>query len=311
MQPKDEIDFMELLKNPSRLFGLSYIYFLVTAGFIGTYYLWNMNDVSKNATAPVVLRDSSQFVMDIPMQRGAVIPPVDVLVAGRTSKALVDKGANLYKANCASCHGDNGMGDGPSAAAMAVRPRNFHSADGWKNGRSVANMYKTLQEGIVVNGMAAFNYLPAEDRFALIHYVRTFAADYPVDSLSALQDLEKVYNLSKGSQLPPQIPVRLAMQKLETESAADAKLAAAVGTSLKGKKQEEQGAALAQRHCTNGMKVAAAALHAGGLSLDEFIRSVSADPVTAGFTASVVRMSREEWSAMYAYLTKVAKERKS
>lgn len=311
MQLKDEIDFMELLKNPARLFGLSYIYFLVTAGFIGTYYLWNMNDVSKNATAPVVLRDSTQFVMDIPMQRGAIIPPVDVLVAGRTSKALVDKGANLYKANCASCHGDNGMGDGPSAAAMAVKPRNFHAAEGWKNGRTVANMYKTLQEGIIVNGMAAFNYLPAEDRFALIHYVRTFTTTYPLDSLSALQDLEKIYNLSKGSQLPPQIPVKMAMQKIEAESATDVKLASSVGAAMSGKRLEEQGASLAQRHCANGTKLAAAAMSTKELSLDEFIRTVSSDPLTIGFKASVVRLNREEWSTMYAYLSKVAKERKS
>lgn len=311
MQLKDEIDFMELLKNPVRLFGLTYLYFLVTAGFIGTYYIWNMNDVSKNATAPVVLRDSTQFVMDIPMQRGAVIPPVDVLVAGRTSKALVDKGANLYKANCASCHGDNGMGDGASAAALAVKPRNFHSPDGWKNGRTVANMYKTLQEGIVVNGMASFNYLPAEDRFALIHYVRTFATDFPLDSLVVLQDLEKVYNLSKGSQLSPQIPVKLAMQKMETESAADVKLAASVNAAMAGKRSEEQGAALAQRYCANGTKLAAASLSAGALPLDEFIRTVSTDPVTIGFSTSVIRLSRDEWSAMHAYLSKVAKERKS
>jgi mono/diheme cytochrome c family protein len=311
MLPKDEIDFLELLKNPVRLFGLTYVYFLVLAGFIGTYYIWNMNDVSNNKVAPVILKDSTQFVMDIPMQRGALIAPVDVAVVGRTSKALVDKGANLYKANCSSCHGDNGMGDGPSGASMAVKPRNFHSAEGWKNGRKVANLYKTLQEGIVQNGMQSFNYLPAEDRFAIIHFMRTFSADYPLDSLAELQDLEKVYNLSKGSQLPPQIPVKLAMQKIEMESAAEAKYVETAGASISGKKQEENGAAIAHRVSSNGTKMAAAALSAKELSLDEFIRSVSSDPVTVGFKVSVVRLTREEWSALYAYLSKVSKEKKS
>lgn len=308
MQLNDEVDFIEILKNPVRLFGLTYVYFLIAAGFLGTYYLWNMNDVSKNNIAPVILKDSIQFVQDIPMQRGALIPPVNVTEAGRTSKAMVDKGANLYKANCASCHGDNGMGDGPSAAAMAVKPRNFHSAEGWKNGRKVSNLYKTLQEGIVQNGMQAFNYLPADDRFAIIHFVRTFAADYPVDSLSELQNLETVYQLSKGSQLPPQIPVKLAMQNLEKESAGDAAYMERVSASVSGKKQEENGAAIAQRVSMDSKKVVAAAMAAGGLSLEQFIRSVSTDPVTVGFKPAVVRLSREEWSALYSYLAKVGKK---
>lgn len=310
MQPKDEIDFIELLKNPVRLFGLSYLYFLVVGGFVGTYYIWNMNDVSKNAVATAVLRDSTQFVLDIPMQRGAIIPPVNVEEVGRTSKALVDKGAGLFKANCVSCHGDNGMGDGASAASMAVKPRNFHSAEGWKNGRKVSTMYKTLQEGILLSGMPSFNYLPAEDRFALIHYVRTFAADFPVDSLADLMDLEKTYSLSKGSQLPPQIPVRLALQRIAAEANGAVKAATVASKALKNG-GEEPGAALVKRVSMNGLKNATATMAASGLSLDEFIHAVSADPVTVGFSASVVRLSRDEWSQLYAYLNKVAKEQKS
>ena len=311
MRIKDEIDFKELLQNPVRLFGLTYIYFLVVAGFIGTYYIWNMNDVSKNGIAPVILRDSSQFVQDIPMQRGALIAPVNVTEVGRSSKALIDKGANLFKANCSSCHGANGMGDGLSAAAMTVKPRNFHSAEGWKNGRKVSNMYKTLQEGIVINGMQAFNYLPAEDRFAIIHFLRTFANDFPIDSLSELQDLEKVYNLSKGTQLPPQIPVKLAMQRLQLEADSDSKYVENVCASIATKKQEEQGAVLAKRLSANSNKVITATLFAKDVNLDEFIRTVSVDPVTIGFKSAVVRLSREEWSALYSYLSKISREKKS
>lgn len=311
MHLKDEIDFKELLQNPVRLFGLTYMYFLTVAGFIGVYYIWNLNDVAKNSIAPVILKDSSQFVQDIPMQRGALIAPVNVTEVGRPSKALIDKGANLYKANCASCHGDNGLGDGLSASTLPVKPRNFHSAEGWKNGRKVTNLYKTLQEGIVQNGMQAFNYLPAEDRFAIIHFIRTFAVDFPVDSLSELQDLEKTYSLSKGTQLPPQIPVRLAMQKLEKETDSDSKYVDEVCESIATKKQEEQGAMLVKLHSKNNNKVITAAIAAGSIGLNEFIKTVAADPITIGFKSSVVRMSKEEWGAMHAYLSKVMREKKS
>ncbi len=311
MQRKDEIDFLELLKNPVRLFGLSYFYFLTVAGFIGAYYIWNMNDVSKNGIAPVLLRDSAQFVQDIPMQRGAMFAPVIVAEVGRPSKALIDKGANLFKANCVSCHGDNGMGDGLSAASMTVKPRNFHSAQGWKNGRKVANMYKTLQEGIVQNGMQSFSYLPASDRFALIHYIRTFANDFPVDSLTDLQDLEKTYNLSKGSQLAPQIPVKLAMVKLQKESAADSIYVGKLAVSIGSKNQGEQGAVLVRQLTNNSTKLFTAALSMKEKSLDEFIGTVSVDPVSVGFKPAVVRLSREEWNVLYLYLSKVSKEKKS
>lgn len=308
MQRNDEIDFLAILKNPVRLFGLTYLYFLVAGGFVGAYYIWNMNDVSKNAIAPVVLKDSSQFVADIPMQRGALIPPVDVAVAGRTSKALVDKGANLFKTNCVSCHGENGMGDGQTAASLAVKPRNFHLNTNWKNGRKVSNMYKTLQEGILLSGMPSFNYMPAEDRFALIHYVRTFAQDFPVDSLNELMDLEKAYNLSKGSQLAPHIPVKLAMMKLQKEHEADAAAVAAAAASVGT--GTEQGAAIAHRVAKNGTKLAAAALTLKDLSVDEFIRTVSSDPNMIGVSPSVLRLSREEWGAFHAYVAGLVKSKK-
>ncbi len=309
MQLKDEIDFKELLHNPIRLFGLTYIYFLTVAGFLGTYYLWNMNDVSKNGIVPFILKDSTQFVHDIPMQRGALIPPVNVVEVGKTSKALVDKGANLFKANCASCHGNNGMGDGPSGASMAVKPRNFHSVEGWKNGRKISNMYKTLQEGIVLNGMQSFNYLPAEDRFAIIHFVRTFAADYPMDSLSELMDLEKTYNLSKGSQLPPQIPVRLAMMKIEQESQGDSEFVMSVNKAITETKQDDRGGILAHRLCVNNSKIAAALYSLKDKNVDEFIRIVSIDPVTLGFKSEVTRLSREEWNALFSYLSQISKKK--
>lgn len=306
MHNNDEIDFQALLKQPVRLFGLSYIVFLLLGGLTGAYYLWNLNTISRNSTPPAVLPDSAQFVLEVPMQRGALIPPVDVAAVAKPTKELVAKGANLYKANCASCHGDNGMGDGLSAAAMTVKPRNFHSAEGWKNGRKISVIYKTLQEGILPSGMPAFNYTPAEDRFAMIHYIRTFAADFPVDSLSELMELEKVYNLSKGSQLPAQIPVAVAMEKVAAEhSAQSAAVAAAAKTIARG---GEGAAKLAAEVTADPAKVAAVAMTLGGGSAETFARMVSADPATLGFKAKAARLTAEEWSALYSYLSGFAKK---
>lgn len=305
MQKKDEIDFIELLKNPVRLFGLSYVYFLLVGGVIGSYYIWSFSNITRNEISPIILADSAQFVQDVPMQRGALIAPVNVAEVGMSSKELIAKGANLFKANCVSCHGDNGMGDGVSAASMKVKPRNFHLADGWKNGRKISQMYKTLQEGILASGMPAFNYTPAADRFALIHYVRTFANDFPKDSLSELLDLEKTYNLSKGMQLPAQIPVKLAQQKIAQECAGEVKTVQQFCLSMADTKQEELGAKIAMDVSRDRNKIVTAALAVKGKSLDDFIKIVTSDPLTIGFKMKVLQLDNEEWSALYSYLSKV------
>ncbi len=170
-------------------------------------------------------------------------------------------------------------------------------------------MYKTLQEGIVQNGMQSFNYLPAEDRFALIHYIRTFAADFPMDSTAELQDLEKMYSLSKGSKLAPRIPIKLAMMNIAKETEGSAKSVQGLNSGLA--KDEEAGAVIAKQVISNGTKVFTMALGLNGMSSEEFVKVVASDPVLVGFKPSILRLSKEEWNALYAYLTKVGKEKKS
>jgi mono/diheme cytochrome c family protein len=45
-----------------------------------------------------------------------------LLCAGWATAALADEGAALYKTLCASCHGADGGGDGPAAAALTPPP---------------------------------------------------------------------------------------------------------------------------------------------------------------------------------------------
>lgn len=41
---------------------------------------------------------------------------------GEPADSAVSEGHALYEANCASCHGDEAMGDGPMAASLPVQP---------------------------------------------------------------------------------------------------------------------------------------------------------------------------------------------
>lgn len=84
---------------------------------------------------------------------------------------LIAHGKEQYKTQCLTCHGEQGGGDGPAAAGLNPKPRNFKVGDGWKAGRKPTQLYTTLTKGL--NTMPAFGSLPADDRWGLVHYVRT------------------------------------------------------------------------------------------------------------------------------------------
>jgi mono/diheme cytochrome c family protein len=296
---KDESDFRDLVREPRRLFGYSYLYFLGALLLLGMLYAWNLNLVGRNAIAPAALKDSTAFVQDIPLQSPAVLPPVDVMKAGVASDSLIARGRDVFRANCVSCHGDEGRGDGPTAATLNPKPRNFHTLSGWTNGSKISEIYRTLQEGIVKNGMAAYNYLPPVDRFALAHYVRRFASGQPQDSPADLQLLETTYQLAKGSRTAGQIPVKRAMQiVLSEDSASIRKIREEALRALTG--EGDAGVVMIREYSTDPVRtIAGFVSRKGGVPpLNEFVRMVSAAPASFGFKPGVTRLSDAEWKTL-------------
>lgn len=61
---------------------------------------------------------------------------VFLIVLGMAGMAAGDDlatGASLYEAKCQICHGANGRGDGPAAAALNPKPRDFTNPAFWQN----------------------------------------------------------------------------------------------------------------------------------------------------------------------------------
>jgi hypothetical protein len=303
---KPEMDWQDLLKQPRKLFGYSYLYFLAVVVVLGLLYVWNLNTIGRNSVPPFVLKDSSALIQDIPLQSPRVIPPVDVMKVGVSSPEFISKGGELYKNSCAACHGDAGSGDGPSAAMLNPKPRNFHSLAAWKNGSKITQIYKTLQEGIPGSSMASYNYMPPEDRFALIHYVRTFADNQPKDSIEDLKQIDAVYGLSKGMNVTGQIPIKKAIALIAKESKLQI---VEIAEALKSfRSSNSEGAIILRRVTRDETRMVISLLQnkKNILNLDEFIKVITADPLRIGFGANVAHLSADEWSKMHKYIIALA-----
>lgn len=302
-QLKEEIDYSELRRKPAKLFGYVFLYYLAALTIVGLLYVWNLTETGKNSVTPVALSDSSAFVRDIPYQSPRQIPPVNVATVGTPNPELVARGKDLFQANCSSCHGDAGRGDGPAGQLLNPKPRNFHQTAGWTNGRKVSDIYKTLQEGIVKNGMASFSYIPPADRFALAHFVRTFMQDPPADTRDDLMALETTYQLSKGTSTAGTIPVRKATQMLVREEAPILESLKAAQERLR-QVGESPGAGVFRRVVRDERRAlyGLAVESAPARTLDEFITTVCTDPQSLGLHVNVAQLTPEEWSALYQFI---------
>jgi mono/diheme cytochrome c family protein len=115
---------------------------------------------------------------------------VDVHALLTPSDALVTKGKSLFAINCASCHGTGGQGDGPAAAALNPKPRNFTETY-WRYGGGPARIVQTITNGSPGTAMAAFPSIPLEDRFAIAHFVRTLSPKPDTDKAEDLSWLDQ------------------------------------------------------------------------------------------------------------------------
>ena len=99
-----------------------------------------------------------------PPPRTGPMPPLMALDA-----ATVARGRAIYAAQCSSCHGEQGRGDGPSASALPAKPAdqtNFRVMDAMND----MTLARRIQAGGL--GMPSFQQLRGDDLVALVGYIR-------------------------------------------------------------------------------------------------------------------------------------------
>ena len=84
----------------------------------------------------------------------------------------IERGAKLYQANCALCHGSIGKGDGEGGASLDPSPTNLTQPGIYKYGHRELAIFRTGKFGIDGTGMAGWDgILSDEELWCITHYV--------------------------------------------------------------------------------------------------------------------------------------------
>lgn len=91
------------------------------------------------------------------------------IITAPTVYPNIKNGKNLYKTQCASCHGENGLGDGTAGKGLVPAPRNFHEAEAMQL-LSPFSIFNTIRVGIEGTGMVANTTLTDDEVWNLAFY---------------------------------------------------------------------------------------------------------------------------------------------
>ena len=125
-----------------------------------------------------------------------IIDAYQIIVVPRKVPDM-QQAAALYAENCASCHGEQGFGDGPAAVDLDPPPINFHDVERYRQ-RTLYGLHSTITQGVAGTAMPAYEKLSDDQRWSLAFYVGAMAAvDSDVDvSDSPLLDIAKLTTMT-------------------------------------------------------------------------------------------------------------------
>ncbi len=97
-----------------------------------------------------------------------------------STPALVARGKELFnELKCIRCHGESLKGDGELAESLmdawrhAVFVHDITNPHSFKSGHKPEDLFRTITAGLDGTPMGSYVHVPEEDRWALVHYIRS------------------------------------------------------------------------------------------------------------------------------------------
>ncbi|TDJ60347.1 MAG: c-type cytochrome [Nitrospina sp.] len=158
------------------------IYRTITLGVAGTAMpAWGdaLSPEDTWALVNLIKSFSKRFRKEAPGQAIKIEP-----VASTPER--IARGKELFFQNkCNDCHGDSGKGDGRLADSLidawrhAVFVHDITNPNHFKAGRQPEAIYRTISTGLDGTPMESYSHLPEQDRWALVHFIRSrFSKDF-------------------------------------------------------------------------------------------------------------------------------------
>jgi mono/diheme cytochrome c family protein len=142
--------------------------------------------------------------------------PITVPPEPKLTVESIKHGQELFqKLECWKCHGQEGYGDGPSAATLTdsndqpIRPYNFAAGSRFKCGSTNQDLYKIFITGVDGTPMPSFaDVVKPEEAWDLVHFLRTLQVTHKSPELALWESTKegaeqvaskKIYGTPTGS----------------------------------------------------------------------------------------------------------------
>src|SRR3954462_8352608 len=140
------------------------------------------------------------------------------------------RGATVYRANCAGCHGQVGRGDGAMAAGLNPKPADLTDLSALQSA-SPLDFYRRISIGVVGTSMPAFEArLAPEDRWAVALYASLLRLPRPAGALPAslqqftttgkMSDQQVLQALDNHGRVPGDLAQLAAVRSFQPDQAA-------------------------------------------------------------------------------------------
>ncbi|MBK7071906.1 MAG: FTR1 family protein [Myxococcales bacterium] len=124
--------------------------------------------VGEQALAPQVLAACRAARAELLARTGVTLGP--------SSSVSLARGAEIFAASCAACHGATGGGDGPAARGLNPPPRSFQDPQ-VTAGLSPVRAYSAITDGVAGTAMSSFATLGERERWDLAFLVTALRHD--------------------------------------------------------------------------------------------------------------------------------------